>query len=82
MQSAVPSSIDKQILRNLSRRTAWPWLKDALLDWLVIACTVAIVHKFANPLTGLLALLIIGNRQHALAILGHDRISRCRRTGG
>src|SRR5271166_5247785 len=72
MQRAATASIDKEILKSLSRRTPWPWLKDALLDWLVILCTVAIVHKFANPLTALVSLLIIGNRQHALAILGHD----------
>ena len=32
----------------------------------------ALVHVFSNPVTWLLALLVIGNRQHALAILGHD----------
>jgi fatty acid desaturase len=33
---------------------------------------LGVAHLFSNPATWLLALLIIGNRQHALAILGHD----------
>ena len=72
MQRRAPSSLDREILLDLSRRTPWPWLKDAILDWGVILGAVGIVHLFSNPLTWLLALLVIGNRQHALAILGHD----------
>src|ERR1017187_5953910 len=72
MQRPAKSSLDKEILIDLSRRTALPWLRDAVLDWTVIACALDLVHVFSNPVTWLLALLIIGNRQHALAILGHD----------
>ena len=72
MQRPAKSSLDKEILLDLSRRTALPWLRDAVLDWTVIAGALGLVHVFSNPLTWLLALLIIGNRQHALAILGHD----------
>src|ERR1700683_1217242 len=72
MKHHATSSLDMEVLRDLSRRTAWPWLRDAMLDWTVIAGALALVHVFSNPLPWLLALLIIGNRQHALAILGHD----------
>src|SRR5271154_6437913 len=72
MQHRTGSRLDKEILLDLSRRTAWPWLRDAVLDWAVVLGTMGIVHAFSNPLTWLLGLLIIGNRQHALAILGHD----------
>ena len=72
MQNHVGLPLDKKILRDLSRRTALPWLRDAFLDWAVIVSVIGLVHVFSNPLTWLLALLIIGNRQHALAILGHD----------
>ena len=65
-------SLDKAILLGLSRRTALPWLRDAALDWAIIVGALGVAHLFSNPLTWLLALLIIGNRQHALAILGHD----------
>jgi fatty acid desaturase len=72
MQRHAKSPPDREIMLDLSRRTPWPWLRDAVLDWAVIAGTLGFVHAFSNPVTWLLALLVIGNRQHALAILGHD----------
>ena len=72
MQSEARSSLDKKILIDLSRRTALPWLRDAVLDWTVILGALGAVHILSNPVTWLVALLVIGNRQHALAILGHD----------
>src|ERR1700733_13351222 len=72
MPHPVKSSLDKEILMDLSRRTALPWLRDAVLDWAIIAGALLAVHAFSNPVTWLAALLVIGNRQHALAILGHD----------
>jgi fatty acid desaturase len=72
MQRHARPSLDTKILQELSRRTAFPWLKDAFLDWAVILGILGLVHLVSNPLTWLLALLVIGNRQHALAILGHD----------
>lgn len=72
MQSHARPALDKEILKQLSRRTPWPWLKFALLDWMVIAGALVLAHAVRNPAAWLLALLVIGNRQHALAILGHD----------
>jgi fatty acid desaturase len=72
MQQHATSTLDKEVLRDLSQRTALPWLRDAVLDWTVVVGALGLVHVFSNPLTWLLALLIVGNRQHALAILGHD----------
>jgi fatty acid desaturase len=72
MQRHAKPSLDKNILGNLSRRTPWPWLRDGALDWAVVAGAMGLAHSVANPFTWLAALLIIGNRQHALAILGHD----------
>jgi len=72
MQRHATVSLDKDILPGLSRRTALPWLRDAALDWAIIVGALGVAHLFFNPVTWPLALLIIGNRQHALAILGHD----------
>src|SRR6185312_1502992 len=72
MQCHLTASLEKDILLGLSRRTALPWLKDAALDWAVILGAFGVVHLFSSPVLWLPALLIIGNRQHALAILGHD----------
>ena len=64
--------LDKKILKDLSQKNMWQWLDDAGVDWVVIIWAFTLFYIFPNFLTGLLALLIIGNRQHALAILGHD----------
>jgi len=72
MQRHAKVSLNKEILLDLCRRTALPWLRDAALDWAVILGALGFVHVFSNPVTWLLAVLIVGNRQHALAILGHD----------
>jgi len=59
-------------LRELGARTMLPWLADAAIDWLVIGAALATVQFWPNPVTLFAAILVVGNRQHALAILGHD----------
>ena len=46
MQRQASLSLDKHILVHLSRRTALPWLRDALFDWAVILGALALVHAF------------------------------------
>ena len=46
------------------------WLRDLLLDWLLIFLAIAIGLNFWYLIP--VSIFIIGNRQHALAILGHD----------
>ena len=53
MSHQAKSSIDKDILIELSRRTALPWLRDAVLDWAVILGAILVVHIFSNPGTWL-----------------------------
>ena len=50
----------------------WPWLKDALLDWAVMIGAIVLAGLWNNPAGYALAVLIVGNRQHGLALLGHD----------
>ncbi len=45
---------------------------EILLNWAVIIGTAYLAATYLNPLTYLIALLIIGARMHALAILMHD----------
>src|SRR5471032_1023235 len=42
------------------------------MDWIVIGAALAGVTVWPYLLVVLAAVLIVGNRQHALAILGHD----------
>ena len=64
--------LDIAALRTLGRRALFPWLADALLDWIVIAGALAVISLWPHVYTVVAGVLIIGNRQHALAILGHD----------
>ena len=59
-------------IRRLSNRSPYYWLKDAALDWLVMCSAIAMFTYEQNPLTFILCVLILGNRQHALGLLGHD----------
>ena len=54
----------------------WRWLSRALLDWTVVVACFATAYWMANPLTWLVCIVVIGTRQHALGILGHDGAHR------
>ena len=64
--------LDTGTLRARMRRSLFPWLTDAVMDWLVIAAALAMIQLWPHFYTVLAGILVIGNRQHALAILGHD----------
>jgi fatty acid desaturase len=64
--------LDTATLRALGRRSLFPWLADAAMDWLVIAAMLGMIHIWPHFYTVLVGILIIGNRQHALTVLGHD----------
>lgn len=59
-------------LRALGTRSLFPWLADAAIDWLTIAAALAAIGLWPHFYTVVAGILIIGNRQHALTILGHD----------
>ncbi len=42
------------------------------LDWLVIAGAIGLCVSLPNPVTYLVAVIVVGSRQHALGIIGHD----------
>lgn len=56
------------------------WLAAAAFDWLMIAFAVCIAY--CSPWLFPVSVLLIGNRQHALGILGHDGAHKlvCRRS--
>ena len=64
--------LKKGDLKALSKRTSYYWIRDLTLDWLVMISCFIIVGLQPNPLTVVAAIFVIGNRQHALALLGHD----------
>jgi fatty acid desaturase len=60
-------------------RTCIDWKGVALIchAWTVILGSMALVALLPNPLTYLLAVMLIGSRQLGLAILMHDGAHRC-----
>jgi fatty acid desaturase len=63
---------DKAVLRELGTRSMFQWLTDAAMDWAVIAAALAAVALWPHVAVFAAAVLVIGNRQHALTVLGHD----------
>jgi fatty acid desaturase len=48
------------------------WSISVAVNWLVIAVTIALAYQLNHIAGYVLAVLIVGTRQHALAVLGHD----------
>lgn len=69
---ASASFLPRDIVRTLSRRSdLWgAWL--TLHVWGVVFGAWALAIMWTNPLTILLAILLVGSRQHGMAILMHD----------
>jgi fatty acid desaturase len=61
-----------QKIRELSGQKTFPWLADAILDWALIGLMFYFINRYHSLPIIVGSMLIIGNRQHALAILGHD----------
>jgi fatty acid desaturase len=66
-------ALPKELVRELTRRSAWRASAAVLSDVAVLA--VAIVGALAywpNPLVLIPAIFVIGTRQHALFVIAHD----------
>lgn len=64
--------LDSRRLKELSTKCLAAWARDTAFDWCLIVAAIWISGLYASPVSFLLAMLVVGNRQHALAILGHD----------
>jgi fatty acid desaturase len=65
----------EEIQQLVAQRDIRSWLSLAL-DWGLIGASFALVAAWPNPLTVLIALVIIGTRQLGFAILMHDAAHR------
>ncbi len=64
-------------LAALRARIAWKGIALIAHAWAVILGAIAVVAWFPNPITYLLAVMLIGSRQLGLAILMHDGAHNC-----
>ena len=65
-------SIHPTKLKPLFKTNAYRHLTAMIVDWAIIIATIFLCIQYFNPLTYFLAVLLIGARLHALAILMHD----------
>ena len=64
-------------LAALRERVEWKGIALIAHAWAVILGSMALVVVFPNPLTYILAVMLIGSRQLGLAILMHEGAHRC-----
>lgn len=64
--------IGRENLSQLARRSNWIGLALVMHAWFVIFASMALFYFFPNPVTFILAIMLIGTRQLGLAILMHD----------
>src|SRR5262245_50778046 len=69
--------IDPAALASLRARVEWKGIALIIHAWAVIFGAIALVALFPNPLTYIVAVMLIGSRQLGLAILMHDGAHGC-----
>jgi fatty acid desaturase len=66
-------ALPKELIQQLTRRSAWRATLAVLGDFAVLAAAIAVALAYwPNPLALVPAVLIIGTRQHALFVIAHD----------
>ncbi len=69
---SIPERLPPATIKELSQLQPARAVLVTAREWAVIAAAIAVCTTFWNPLLYILAVLVIGSRQHALLILGHD----------
>ncbi|MCB0640885.1 MAG: fatty acid desaturase family protein [Phaeodactylibacter sp.] len=64
--------VDPKALKPLFKTNPLRHFSAILLDWGLIAATILLCINYFNPAMYILAVILIGARMHALAILMHD----------
>lgn len=64
--------IDDDTLRAFSSRNRWRWLAAIALEWLLIAAVIAVCLTWPRSWVWVLGALLIGTRQHGMAVLAHE----------
>jgi fatty acid desaturase len=65
-------SIDRETFKTLSKPRIFPWMLGMVSDWSILILSMGAIYYVPNPITILFFLIVLGNRQHGLAILGHE----------
>lgn len=71
-KSAKRNLINAETLRQFSKRHLWRWLAAAALEWGIIAATMWACSALHYWWVWVAGIVVIGTRQHGLAVLAHD----------
>lgn len=75
LSSAERAAVQQKV-RSLSRVDGWRSTLAFAGEWAVIACAVAVAQWSGSPAVAVACIVLIGTRQHALAILAHEGAHR------
>jgi fatty acid desaturase len=73
-EGGAPVHLPIATLRALSRIDTRRALATVVLDWLVIAAAIAFALRMDHAAATVVAVLVVGGRQHALAVVAHDAV--------
>jgi len=66
-------ALPRELVQELTRRSDWRATFAVFHDVLILAAAIAAgLYFWPNPLVVLLAVIVIGTRQHALFVIAHD----------
>jgi len=68
----IPARVPTDELRALSVIDSARALRAIAAEWLGITVAIVVCQQWFHPLLYVLAVMFIGGRQHALAVIGHD----------
>jgi len=69
-----PWEIDRDEVRRLSALTPARGALHVAFEWTAVFATIAIAQRLQNPFAYILAVMVIGSRQHAMLILMHEAV--------
>jgi fatty acid desaturase len=72
LRAGVPHRLPATVVRALSTIDPWRALSTVAMEWLTIGVTIAVAELVFWPWLYPLAVVIIGARQAALTVIGHD----------
>lgn len=72
MALAAPLETEEAIVKRLSRPSLVHWLALVASDWGMIVGIFVVCFYFWNPVVVALGIFLLGTRQHAIAVLGHE----------
>jgi fatty acid desaturase len=69
----VRSELPREVVLRLTRRSPWRATATVLEDVAVLAAAIgAALYYWPNPIVLLIAVVVVGTRQHALFVIAHD----------